>query len=86
MKVYIRKKLRKPKNGKKYVFIHAKNKKNTVRHIFHGYQKWLIIFGFLQLGAKPEHASMDYYLGGTDSCQGDSGGPLFKFISKKIKN
>ena len=39
MKVYIRKKLRKPKNGKKYVFIHAKNKKNTVRHIFHGYQR-----------------------------------------------
>ena len=36
MKVYIRKKLRKPKNGKKYVFIHAKNKKNTVSNIFMG--------------------------------------------------
>ena len=83
MKVYIRKKLRKPKNGKKYVFIHAKNKKNTVRHIFLWVSKMvLVIFGFLQLGAKPEHASLDYYLGGTDSCQGDSGGPLFKFIGK----
>ena len=31
MKVYVRKKLRKAKNGKKYVFVHTKDKKNTVR-------------------------------------------------------
>ena len=83
MKVYIRKKLRKPKNGKKYVFIYTKDKKNTVSNIWLPKMVLVKIFVFLQLGAKPEHASLDYYLGGTDSCQGDSGGPLFKFIGKK---
>ena len=31
IKVYIRKKLRKPRNGKKYVFIYSEDRKNTVR-------------------------------------------------------
>ena len=43
IKVYIRKKLRKPKNGKKYVFIHTKDKKNTVRNTFL-YWRFLVIF------------------------------------------
>ena len=36
-----------------------------------------------QLGAKPEHVKIGYYLGDTDSCQGDSGGPLYKFVRGK---
>ena len=31
VKVYVRKKLRQPKNGKKYVFVYSKDEKNTVR-------------------------------------------------------
>ena len=33
MKVYIRKKLRRARSGKKYVFVQTKDKKNTVRDL-----------------------------------------------------
>ena len=36
------------------------------------------------MGAKPDQASLGYYLGDTDSCQGDSGGPLYKFMGNKV--
>ena len=32
VKVYVRKKLRQPKNGQKYVFVYSKDEKNTVRY------------------------------------------------------
>ena len=46
-----------------------------------------MIYNFypFQLGAKPEHVKLGYYLGETDSCQGDSGGPLYKFVRGKDK-
>ena len=44
IKVYIRKKLRKPRNGKKYVFIYSEDRKNTVRpsHSFYKYGIFLL--------------------------------------------